>query len=484
MDDALLSAEPGRDQTTKRSTSTLLGVAFIATGALVLLTFQLVAFAPARVADPSPLELSARVAAHAALPRPQTSSPLINSAKRYFSLGNKVKQQLGPTSPETLEAELADDFEFVAPIVGPLGKKDLIAATTGLDFAAATPDFDAQYHDFRVDTNDPQRIWCTMRVKATQTGVLKFGGIKAEPKSPPITVHSPPEAVSLRFDNNSKLRELTTGYPLDRRSGTTGGLGGIFGVLEGLGYPLPPVLTRPTGYMFAPLLKPFKLALPTAKQDEQCDAALRPPQLQKEEQLPEETLLNLTAALMAAELGTSQPSLLSDDHFSFCGPVVGPLGKSQFLAAWQGISAALAQGMPDLEWNYRDASVDPHDVNRVWVTSSPTGTHTGTLPLFGGSHPASGRRWISAPERSSFTFDREGRCVAITGGYVMDRRMGNTDGLGGLYGLAVALGLPTPSPRWLLRTPSQNMSQHWKMAIAIVGALALAIGAIAFAIFS
>ena len=75
-----------------------------------------------------------------------------------------------------------------------------------------------RYHDFRADPDDAQRVWCTMRVTATHTGVLRFGGVRAEPRSPPTVVESPPEAVSLRFcAETGKLRELTTGYPLDRR---------------------------------------------------------------------------------------------------------------------------------------------------------------------------------------------------------------------------------------------------------------------------
>ena len=78
-------------------------------------------------------------AALAPLPRPSTDSPLIASAQRYFSLGNEVKQQLGPTNPEDLNKELADDFEFVAPLVGPLGKDAIISATAGLDLGAGLP---------------------------------------------------------------------------------------------------------------------------------------------------------------------------------------------------------------------------------------------------------------------------------------------------------------------------------------------------------
>ena len=124
------------------------------------------------------------------------------------------------------------------------------------------------------------------------------------------------------------------------------------------------------------------------------------------------------------------------------------------MGAWR--SLCIQEGLPDLEWNYRDACVCPFDVNRVWYTSSPTGTHTATLRLGGKEHAATGRRWCSPPERGSMTFDGDGRCISLTGGYVMDRRLGNTDGLGGVYGLCTALGLPTPTPAWLLRTPAQN----------------------------
>ena len=108
---------------------------------------------------------------------PTANSGVEAKARHYFSLGNTVKQQLGPTNAEDLEAELHPDFEFVAPLVGPLNKQAIIGATTGLDLGAGLPDFDARYHDFRADATDPNRIWCTMRVSGTHTGVLNFAGI-------------------------------------------------------------------------------------------------------------------------------------------------------------------------------------------------------------------------------------------------------------------------------------------------------------------
>ena len=384
---------------------------------------------------------------------PATLRPIANPAMeqraiRYFSLGNRVRQQLGPTNPDDLRRELADDFEFVAPLVGPLGKDALIAATTGLDLAEGLPDFDARYHDFRADPDDPNRVWCTMRVIATHSGVLNFGGVRAEPKQPPVVVESPPEAVSLRFNADGQLAELTTGYPLDRRCGSTSGLGGLFGILEGVGFPLPTPLTRPVGYILAPVLRPFKLALPTADEDAQ-----RPRPIATEaDRLPDERLRQLAEGLLAAEFGARSPDLLADG-FEFCGPVVGPLGKAAFVGALGGMN--IKGGLPDVEYNFRDVSVDPFDTNRVWYTSAPTGTHTEPLSLFGTEHAPTGRKWVSPPERGSMTFDAEGKCIAMTGGYIMDRRMGNTDGLGGVYGLCAALEIPPPAPAWRLRTPTQ-----------------------------
>ena len=52
------------------------------------------------------------------------------------------------------------------------------------------------------------------------------------PWDPPVTLSNPPEAVSLKFDDERRVRQITTGCPLDRRCGTTGGLGGLFWVFE------------------------------------------------------------------------------------------------------------------------------------------------------------------------------------------------------------------------------------------------------------
>uniref|UniRef100_A0A6V2NDS0 SnoaL-like domain-containing protein n=1 Tax=Emiliania huxleyi TaxID=2903 RepID=A0A6V2NDS0_EMIHU len=398
------------------------------------------------------VHLSCGVASPLAPPR--VNDATIAKARAYFALGNRVPQQLGPTNAADLREALSEDFEFVAPLVGPLGKEALIGATASLDLEAAIPDFDARYHDFRIDADDPNRVWCTMRCRGTHTGTLNFGGIQAEAKSPPVAFESPPEAVSLRFDGAGKLREITTGYPMDRRVGTTGGLGGLFGVLEGIGVPLPPVVTRSCGDLLGPALRLLRLAPPPPE-----PSLLEVPRLATSDALSEERLLELCAALLETDYGAERPELLADS-FTFTGPVVGPLRKAEFLSSYG--ESNLREAFPDLEYSYRDVRVCPFDVNRVWYTYSRSGTHSATLRLLGSSYPPTGKRWEAPPECGSAQFDTEGRCVALTGGYVMDRRMGNTEGLGGLFGMCVALGIPTPYPAWLVRTPQQN----WQRLLA------------------
>ena len=46
----------------------------------------------------------------------------------------------------------------------------------------------------------------------------------------------------------------------------------------------------------------------------------------------------------------------------------------------------------------------------------------------------------------SFTFDEFGKVTKFTGGYVMDKTLGNTGGLGGVFGLFYGIGKPLPFP--------------------------------------
>lgn len=61
------------------------------------------------------------------------------------------------------------------------------------------------------------------------------------------------------------------------------------------------------------------------------------------------------------------------------------------------------------------------------------GTHTGVLA---GSIPATGKKVEAPPQSSSMLFNERGECTQLTVGYVMDKQIGNTGGLGGVFGRA------------------------------------------------
>ena len=161
---------------------------------------------------------------------------------------------------------------------------------------------------------------------------------------------------------------------------------------------------------------------------------------------PDELVVKCKSALRAgfANIGDS----LAED-FEFIGPVVGPLPRDAFVNAVGGFD--LTTGFPDMKSNYHHFRVDPFETNRVWFQNRTTGTHTGKLA---GRFEATGTAVECPPQALSMTFNESGKIVKITVGVVMDRTMGNTGGLGGVFGLFSAIGSPLPFPE----------ARPWKMS--------------------
>jgi hypothetical protein len=130
--------------------------------------------------------------------------------------------------------------------------------------------------------------------------------------------------------------------------------------------------------------------------------------------------------------------------------VVGPLSKSVFVAAFS--SFEIKDGFPDMQFRYHDFRVDPFEPSRVWYTARAVGTHTGVLAR---TLQPTGLVVESPPQACSMVFNAEGKCTKITIGVVMDRQLGNTGGLGGLFGILFAIGSPLPFPE----------AQPWKMSL-------------------
>lgn len=166
---------------------------------------------------------------------------------------------------------------------------------------------------------------------------------------------------------------------------------------------------------------------------------------------PEELIMKAKLVL-AFDMGVSNPDLLATD-FEFVGPVVGPLGKDTYLKAVGGFK--LLDSFPDFNSEFHHFRVDPFEPSRVWFTARGYGTNTGKgdSPLFG---EPTGKKYVNPPQACSLRFDPDGKVNQYTIGYVMDRRIGNTGGLGGVYGLAYAMGKPLPFPEAQPWKPSKR----------------------------
>lgn len=149
--------------------------------------------------------------------------------------------------------------------------------------------------------------------------------------------------------------------------------------------------------------------------------------------------------------GSLDESIYADD-FRFCAPFVGGktnvlpddplpgLPKADYLAALRGFD--LLAAFPNMKNNYHRFYVDPFEPNRVWFQTRTFATHTGTL--MGGA--ATGKDLELPPQAFSMTFNEQGQLTLFNVGYVIDRTVGNTGGLGGAFGFFFGTGNALPFP--------------------------------------
>lgn len=152
----------------------------------------------------------------------------------------------------------------------------------------------------------------------------------------------------------------------------------------------------------------------------------------------EDKLKELAINLICNELGGDNPDLLSDD-FQFLFPVVGPLTKQQFVKAFSEFK--VRDAFPTSSANFYNFRVDPLEPNRIWFMSRGAYEHLGTLNFGPSKFPATNKRVCLPPQCFSMSFDAQGKCYKLTGGYNVDRSAGDSDGLGGMFGIVHALGL-------------------------------------------
>lgn len=172
---------------------------------------------------------------------------------------------------------------------------------------------------------------------------------------------------------------------------------------------------------------------------------------QKDNVLSPEKAINIAKRFLLSSQGIGGDANLLSDSFVFGGPVVGPLGKSQFVDATSQVD--FQAGFPDWKSQFYNFQVDVFDPERVWYMAKGEGTNTGPFPT--PELEATYKTVINPPQICSLTIDsKTGLIKKYTIGYVADRNIGNTGGLGGLYGIMYAIGRPLPFPEAMPWKPS------------------------------
>eukprot|EP00884_Botryococcus_braunii_P020135 jgi/Botrbrau1/6805/Bobra.0153s0008.1 len=165
--------------------------------------------------------------------------------------------------------------------------------------------------------------------------------------------------------------------------------------------------------------------------------------------IPPERLIQLAQKVFFDEEGgLRNPDVLAD-NFRFEFPIVS-LNKKEYLKAVGSFQLKVA--FPDLDAHPYDWRVDKYEPNRVWFTTRTSCTHTGDLKFGIRVFKATNKVVLSAPECLSYVFNEEGKVTSFTGGYIMDRRVGNTNNLGAMFGILSAIGVYIPPPGSIIFT--------------------------------
>lgn len=185
--------------------------------------------------------------------------------------------------------------------------------------------------------------------------------------------------------------------------------------------------------------------------------------------IPEQDLIQLAMAFLQDDNDPNRDAgyRVARD-FKFKGPVVPALVESWPWGEYseKRSSFDLSVGFPDLNPQYYDFRQDPLEPERVWFTARGTATNLGCLP---GQAEPSGKRIVSPPQTCSLTFNHQGQVQKYTIGYVMDRDVGNTGGLGGIYGLLYGAGVALPFPEAKPWEPSWGYVLFLKFANLLSG---------------
>ena len=162
-----------------------------------------------------------------------------------------------------------------------------------------------------------------------------------------------------------------------------------------------------------------------------------------------EDLIARAKEVLTAGIGTKDEGACLAEGFEFCAPVVGPLPKEEYLKA---LGNFKLEESFDLNAQYHLFRVDPTQTNRVWLHTRTLGKHVADSTVFG---KATGKEIVNPPQCMHMDFTADG-LVKEVGFYTVDRRQGNTGGLGGAFAFFYGVGRPLPIPECQPYKPSKR----------------------------
>jgi len=135
---------------------------------------------------------------------------------------------------------IADDYVFRGPVIGPLAKKDIFKAVKSVagDITKSFPDYELNAFGFTADDPiEPNRVWFFVRPRGTFQNAFTTPFETIPPTGAKLV--GPPEARSITWNEEGKIKYVTVGYVTDRFTGdTTGGKGAIIGLYDVVGRPI------------------------------------------------------------------------------------------------------------------------------------------------------------------------------------------------------------------------------------------------------
>ena len=400
---------------------------------------------------------------------PQTSTNRVNGNQESLAL---VLKSPPPPPPSTSSIPfygaslLSDDFLWVSANnlndgrTGLLNKNEYLAAGRFFNLRRSFPDLEYKAHDFRLEYNpniktksnqgggvqgsgddngdDIKEI--TIRFTTLTTGTFRGAPLRlrsslVEPNGK--VMKCPPTSISITFSTDKtntngdygKITKLVTDMVIDRQVGNTNGLSGIAAAAVCAGCPpneielYPPLMVLER--FFARPMKPLE-----DKRDE--DDGYLPP-------FPGSVMIQLAKGVTASYFGIDDPDLLSNS-FSYIEPLMGPLNKEQYVDLFS-TTYNVRDGIPNIDYQFQNYRVDPYNPYRVWVDTRARGLRIGDIGTSKLPKNVPSAMYEAPPETMSFTFDNDGFCMRITGAAVLDPLLGNTGGLGGVYGALYSTGV-------------------------------------------